>query len=171
MWCRDCQVEPDPTGQTSHYGAKTAVPRVNQTLDCSQWGSRNVDFVLTARSSAKRQGAVKAPHPLRKQHRSRPRRCSFISGDLDPRDVALGIFDPSLGIFDPARCRRNPDFLGGFPPKPRSVLRNRQGIPRLSGVSSRAHEGGMRGGRSNRRRGSRRRLKRGAIRCSPPTTR
>src|SRR5215470_895509 len=43
-----------------------------------------------------------------------------------------------------ARCRRNRDFLGGFPPKPRSVLRNRPGIPRLSGVSSRAHEGGMR---------------------------
>src|SRR5215470_19591294 len=37
-----------------------------------------------------------------------------------------------------------PRFLGGFPPKPRSVLRNRQGIPRLSGVSSRAHEAGMR---------------------------
>ena len=53
----------------------------------------------------------------------------------------------SLGIFDPARCRRNPDFLGGFPPKPRSVLRNRQGIPRLSGVSSRAHEGETRGPR------------------------
>jgi len=52
--------------------------------------------------------------------------------------VSLGIFDPALGIFGPARCRRNPDFLGGFPPKPRSVLRNRQGIPRLSRVSSRA---------------------------------
>src|SRR5262249_2862027 len=59
------------------------------------------------------------------------------------KNVSLGIFDPSLGIFDPARCRRNPDFLGGFPPKPRSVLRNGQGIPQLSGVSSRAHEGGM----------------------------
>src|SRR5215469_14546660 len=35
----------------------------------------------------------------------------------------------------------NPDFLGGFPPEPRSVLRNRQGTPRLSGVSSRACEG------------------------------
>src|SRR6516162_9153173 len=35
----------------------------------------------------------------------------------------------------------NPDFLGGFPPKPRSVLRNRQGILRLSGVSSCAREG------------------------------
>jgi len=57
------------------------------------------------------------------------------------KNVSLGIFDPSLGIFDPARSRRNRDFLGGFPPKPRSVLRNRQGIPRLSGVSSRAHEG------------------------------
>src|SRR5215471_16930217 len=33
-----------------------------------------------------------------------------------------------------------PDFWGGFPPKPRSVLRNRQGIPQLSGVSSRAHK-------------------------------
>jgi len=59
------------------------------------------------------------------------------------KNLSLGIFDPSLGIFDPARRRRNPDFLGGFPPKPRSVLRNRQGIPRLSGVSSRAHEDGM----------------------------
>src|SRR5215472_2901013 len=37
-----------------------------------------------------------------------------------------------------------PRFLGGFPLKTRSVLRNRQGIPRLSGVSSRAHEGGTR---------------------------
>src|SRR5215469_9842063 len=37
-----------------------------------------------------------------------------------------------------------PRFLGGFPLRPRSVLRNRQGIPRLSGVSSRAHEAGMR---------------------------
>src|SRR5262244_1523720 len=51
---------------------------------------------------------------------------------------------PLFRHFDPARCRRNRDFLGGFPPKPRSVLRNRQGIPRLSGVSSRAHEGGVR---------------------------
>src|SRR5215467_7141279 len=47
----------------------------------------------------------------------------------------IAVKNVSLGIFDPARCRRNPDFLGGFPPKPRSVLRNRQGIPRLSGVS------------------------------------
>jgi len=53
----------------------------------------------------------------------------------------IAVKNVSLGIFDPARCPRNPDFLGGFPPKPRSVLRNRQGIPRLSGVSSRAHEG------------------------------
>jgi len=45
------------------------------------------------------------------------------------KNVSLRIFDPSLGIFDPARCRRNRDFLGGFPPEPRSVLRNRQGIP------------------------------------------
>src|SRR5215472_16871273 len=57
------------------------------------------------------------------------------------KDVSLGIFDPSVGIFDPARCRRNPDFLGGFRPKPRSVLRNRQGTPRLSRVSSRARVG------------------------------
>src|SRR5262250_2360456 len=53
----------------------------------------------------------------------------------------IAVKNVCLGIFDPAKCRRNPDFLGGFPPKPRSVLRNRQGIPRLSGVSSRAHEG------------------------------
>ena len=39
----------------------------------------------------------------------------------------------------------NPDFWGGFPPEPRSALRNRQGIPGLSGVSSRAHEGETRG--------------------------
>src|SRR5215471_20134260 len=38
-----------------------------------------------------------------------------------------------------------PRFISGFPPKPRSLLRNRQGIPRLSGVSSRAHEGETRG--------------------------
>src|SRR5215467_15968274 len=57
----------------------------------------------------------------------------------------------SLGIFDPARCRRNRDFLGGFPPKPRSVLRNRQGIPRLSGVSSRAREGETHGSRVSER--------------------
>ena len=56
-------------------------------------------------------------------------------------NASLGIFDPSLGIFDPARRRRNPDFLGGFPPKPRSVLRNKQGISRLSRVSTRAREG------------------------------
>src|SRR5262249_33011280 len=64
--------------------------------------------------------------------------------EIAVKNVCLGIFDPSSGIFYPARCRRNPDFWGGFPPKPRSVLRNRQGIPRLSGVSSRAHEDGMR---------------------------
>src|SRR5215472_16357634 len=58
----------------------------------------------------------------------------------------IAVKNVSLGIFDPARCRRNPDFLGGFPPKPRSVLRNRQGFPRFSGVSSRAHEGKTRGG-------------------------
>src|SRR5215472_13712876 len=37
-----------------------------------------------------------------------------------------------------------PRFFGRFSAKPRSVLRNRQGIPRLSRVSSRAHEAGMR---------------------------
>src|SRR5262249_54311752 len=64
-----------------------------------------------------------------------------LEREIAVKNVSLGIFDPSLGIFDPARCRRNPDFWGGFPPKPRSVLRNRQGIPRLSGVSSRARVG------------------------------
>src|SRR5215813_14221522 len=72
------------------------------------------------------------------------RRETTLQRGIAVKNVSLGIFDPSLGIFDPARCRRNPDFWGGFPPKPRSVLRNRQGIPRLSGVSSRAHEAGMR---------------------------
>src|SRR5262249_27416421 len=62
------------------------------------------------------------------------------------KNVSLGIFDPSLGIFDPARCRRNPDFWVVFRPKTRSVLRNRQGIPRLSRVSSRARERKTRGG-------------------------
>src|SRR5215472_19209940 len=61
------------------------------------------------------------------------------------KNVSLGIFDPSLGIFDPARCRRNPDFWVVFRPKTRSVLRNRQAIPRLSRVSSRAREGKTRG--------------------------
>src|SRR5262249_10867122 len=72
------------------------------------------------------------------------RRETTLQREVAVKNVSFGIFDPSLGIFDPARCRRNPDFWGGFPPKPRSVLRNRQGIPRLSGVSSRAHEAGMR---------------------------
>src|SRR5215472_16826822 len=75
---------------------------------------------------------------------SSARRETTRQREIAVKNVSLGIFDPSSGIFDPARCRRNPDFVGGFPPKLRSVLRNRQGIPRLSGVSSRAHEGGMR---------------------------
>src|SRR5215470_16966365 len=79
----------------------------------------------------------------RHSYRLRYRRSRPFNLSLGIFDPSLGIFDPSLGIFDPARCRRNPDFWGGFPPKPRSVLRNRQGIPRLSGVSSRAHEAGM----------------------------
>src|SRR5215813_8898886 len=66
------------------------------------------------------------------------RRETTLQRGIAVKNVSFGIFDPSLGIFDPARCRPNPDFWGGFPPKPRSVLRNRQGIPRLSGVSSRA---------------------------------
>src|SRR5215468_2442654 len=72
---------------------------------------------------------------------SSARRETTLQRQIAVKNVSLGIFDPSLGIFYPARCRRNPDFLGGFPPKPRSVLRNRQGIPRLSRVSSRACEG------------------------------
>src|SRR5215472_7954090 len=75
---------------------------------------------------------------------SSARRETTLQREIAVKNLSLGIFDPSLGIFDPARCRRNPDFWGGFPPKSRSVLRNRQGIPRLSGVSSRAHEAGMR---------------------------
>src|SRR5262249_42732255 len=69
-----------------------------------------------------------------KNPRHRARRETTLQREIAVKNV-------SLGIFDPARCRRNPDFLGGFPPKPRSVLRNRQGIPRLSRVSSRACEG------------------------------
>ena len=80
-------------------------------------------------------------YPCQKPEASSARRETTLQREIAVKNVSLGIFDPSLGIFDPARCRRNPDFLGGFPPKPRSVLRNRQGIPRLSGVSSRAHEG------------------------------
>src|SRR5215467_865735 len=77
-------------------------------------------------------------YPCLKPEASSARRETILQREIAVKNVSLGIFDPSLGIFDPARCRRNPDFLGGFPPKPRSVLRNRQGIPRLSGVSSRA---------------------------------
>src|SRR5215468_5454015 len=73
-------------------------------------------------------------HACQKPEASSARRETTLQREIAVKNV-------SLGIFDPARCRRNPDFWGGFPPKPRSVLRNRQGIPRLSGVSSRAHEG------------------------------
>src|SRR5215472_738699 len=73
-----------------------------------------------------------------KNPRHRARRETTLQREIAVKNV-------SLGIFDPARCRRNPDFLGGFPPKSRSVLRNRQGVPRLSRVSSRAREGKTRG--------------------------
>ena len=89
---------------------------------------------------ADERGRLTAATPA-KNPRHRARRETTLQREIAVKNVSLGIFDPSLGIFYPARCRRNPDFLGGFPPKPRSVLRNRQGIPRLSGVSSRAHEG------------------------------
>src|SRR5215471_7311883 len=79
-------------------------------------------------------------YPCQKPEASSARRETTLQREIAMKNVSLGIFDPSLGIFDPARCRRNPNFLGGFPPKPRSVLRNRQGIPRLSGVSSRTHK-------------------------------
>src|SRR5215470_15139067 len=77
---------------------------------------------------------------LRLADPERARRETTLQREIAVKNVSLGIFDPSLGIFDPARCRRNRDFLGGFPPKPRSVLRNRQGVPRLSRASSRACE-------------------------------
>jgi hypothetical protein len=79
-------------------------------------------------------------YPCQKPEASSPRRETTLQWEIAVKNV-------SLGIFDPARCQRNPDFLGGFPPKPRSVLRNRQGTPRLSGISSRAHEGETRGPR------------------------
>src|SRR5215472_10696857 len=75
-------------------------------------------------------------YPCQKPEASSARRATTLQREIAVKNV-------SLGIFDPARCPRNPDFWGGFPPKPRSALRNRQGIPRLSGVSSRAHEGGV----------------------------
>src|SRR5215472_6289842 len=77
-------------------------------------------------------GPADCGYPCQKPEASSARRETTLQREIAVKNVSLGIFDPSLGIFDPARCRRNPDFWGGFPPKPRSVLRNRQGIPRLS---------------------------------------
>src|SRR5262249_21507006 len=85
----------------------------------------------------------------RGRRRARPADCGYPCQNPEAssarRETTLqreiAVKNVSLGIFDPARCRRNPDFWGGFPPKPRSVLRNRQGIPRLSRVSSRAPYG------------------------------
>ena len=57
----------------------------------------------------------------------------------------------SSGILAAQDADETPIFWVVFRPKPRSVLRNRQGIPRLSGVSSRAHEGGTRGGEASLR--------------------
>ena len=79
---------------------------------------------------ADERGRLTAATPA-KNPRHRVRRETTLQREIAVKNI-------SLGIFDPARCRRNPDFLGGFPPKTRSVLRNRQGIPRLSRVSSRA---------------------------------
>src|SRR5215472_10041646 len=99
-------------------------------------------------------GPADCGYPCQKPEASSARRETTLQREIAVKNVSLGIFDPSLGIFDPARCRRNPDFWGGFPPKPRAVLRNRLGIPRLSGVSSRAHEAGMRDGLGCRRGGA-----------------
>ena len=91
----------------------------------------------SSRSLTSAAGRLRLPLPNTRGIERAPR--DHSPREIAVKNVSLGIFDPSLGIFDPARCRRNRDFWGGFPPKPRSVLRNRQGIPRLSGVSSRAH--------------------------------
>src|SRR5215469_9968629 len=55
--------------------------------------------------------------PITKRRHSACRETT-LQREIAVKNVSLGIFDPSLGIFDPARCRRNPDFWGGFPPKP-----------------------------------------------------
>src|SRR5215469_14979810 len=85
--------------------------------------------------------------------------CSFVIDGTARRDT-----DDSLTSYL-RRCRHsyrlryrrsrpfNPDFWVVFRPKPRSVLRNRQGIPRLSRVSSRAHEGKTRGWEPDDRKG------------------
>ena len=95
----------------------------------AQYCRRRKGRCVTAFTRARR--GCNATTPSQKPEASSARRETTLQREIAVKNV-------SLGIFDPARCRRNPDFLGGFPPKPRSVLRDRQGIPRLSGVSSRA---------------------------------
>ena len=50
VWCRDCghRVEPDPAELANRYGADTSVLDWKERLVCSQCGSRDIDFVLTA---------------------------------------------------------------------------------------------------------------------------
>src|SRR5215472_17097198 len=84
--------------------------------------------------------------PRREASTQTPRRLPRMRSD-----VASGGFSKarktSLQAFLPPQVAdETPIFWVVFRPKPRSVLRNRQGIPRLSGVSSRAHEGETRGG-------------------------
>ena len=104
---------------------------------------RRSGSILERYGSAKSSRARRVRTACRR--RGGPKRSSTSARRETTLQREIAVKNVSLGIFDPARCRRNPDFLGGFPPKPRSMLRNRQGIPRLSGVSSRAHEGETRG--------------------------
>jgi hypothetical protein len=57
-----------------------------------------------------RPGRLTAAAPAKKPEASSARRETTLQQEIAVKNV-------SLGIFAHARCRRNPDFLGGFPPK------------------------------------------------------
>src|SRR5215472_7102562 len=48
-WCKACgyRSEPDPGEQARRYGPQTPVPDWCERLVCSQYGSRDVDMVVT----------------------------------------------------------------------------------------------------------------------------
>jgi hypothetical protein len=49
VWCRDCrhQIEPDPAAMAARYGADLSVPDWHKRHVCGQYGSRQIDFVVT----------------------------------------------------------------------------------------------------------------------------
>jgi DNA-directed RNA polymerase subunit RPC12/RpoP len=53
VWCNDCRhrVDIDPGEQALRYGPGLAVPEWASRLTCSRCGSRQVDFVVTPRST------------------------------------------------------------------------------------------------------------------------